>query len=82
MFGAGFVDRDGVGDGPWAAFKGLAARFWVVLARHGWDLAGWRCLGDLGVPAYLYVPGAARGGLAVEDVNWTVFCVFARFGIV
>ena len=60
---------------------GLSARFWVVLVRHVWDLAGWRCLGDLGAPAYLYVPGAARGGLAVKGVKWTDFFVFAWFGI-
>ena len=84
MFGADFVDRgedDVVGDEHCTGATGLLSCCGVVWIRHGWDLAGWRSLGDFGVPAYLYVPGAARGGLVVEGVKRTVLVFVASLGI-
>jgi hypothetical protein len=61
------------GGGPEPAAVASCARCWSALIRQGWDRAGWRALGGLGLPVCLYVPGAASGGLAVEEVKRTNF---------
>lgn len=61
------------GGGPETAAIASCARCWSVLIRQGWDRAGWRALGGFGLPTCLYVPGAARGGFAVEGVKRTDF---------